>query len=541
MPPFASLGQNIEALEDEGLLRRMSDPVNKDTELMPLVRCQFRGLPEEERTSWLFDNPTDSRGRTFDIPVGVALLGASRDVYRFNLGCSNDAEVVQTWDNALDNQIEPVLVQDSPVKDVILHEDDISGPGEGMDKFPVPISTPGFDPAPFLTSGFIVTKHPDTDVVNMGTYRCQIKAPDTMGVYFAYPQDARDHWEKTSKRGEPLETAIVIGAPAHVSMVSVSTVPSRQSEFAVCGGLAGEPLELVDCETVDVQVPASAEIVIEGELTPETYTEGPFGEFTGYMGEQTNSPNFEISCITHRRDPIYQAFISQMPPSESSTIRKVGNEQNLLKFAQGTDTSNITDIVLHEASGSSAFTVVQLEKARHTEPWQAMRAVMAYKQASKFTIAVDKDINPHDLESVVWAMSFRVQPDKDIEIIRYRSSPLDPVSAPPDADRSESAYPGRTGDSAVLIDATLPWDYPPTSLPKREFMEDALELWEEQDLPSLELTEPWYGESLGAWTEAEEVAAEMATEGKYYEYQIPGTMSEEPEAEVDEPSEPHGM
>lgn len=514
---FDNLAENITALDEAGLLRRVSRPVDKDTEMMPLVRCQFRGLDESQRTAWLFENPTDARGREYDVSVGIALVAPSREVYRFNLGCETDAEIGETWEAALERPIQPTTVSSAPVEDVVLEGSDLRGPGNGVDAFPIPISTPGFDPAPFLTAASVVTRDPETGVVNVGTYRCEFVSSDTFRVFPSPGQDARAHWETARENGDPLESAVVIGVPPDISMVSVSKVPHDTSEFAVAGGLRGEPLEMVECETVDIRVPACAEIVIEGEITPETYEEGPFGEFTGYMGQRTETPNFEVSRILHREDPTYQAFISQMPPSESSMIRKVGYEQNILQHLRNTSLVDVQDVALHESSGSVNFLVIQLDKRNAGEPWQAMYAALGYShQGNKFTVAVGPDVDPNDLESVVWAMSSRVRPDDDVRKATGRRSPLDPSSAPPDVPLDERAFPDPSGDAALLVDATCPWDFPPISLPKREFMERAVDLWDDLDLPELDMVEPWYGVSLGEWSDEEAAAADAAVRGEYY-------------------------
>lgn len=542
MTHYESLGDNLDALDEAGLLRRVEQPINKDTRLMPLVRCQFQGLPEEQRTAWLFENVTDSNDNEYDIPVAVSTLGASRHVYRSNLGCETDTELFEKWKRALDSPIPTKTVEDSPVKDVVIQGDDLA-PGNGIDKLPVPISTPGFDPAPFFTSAFVLTKDPETGNTNLGTYRCHLKSHDRFGIYAGPTQDMSKHWQDAVERGEPLETAVIIGAPAHVGVVSVSKVSHGTNELEVSGGLIDQPLDVVDCETIDMQVPACAEIIIEGELTVETYPEGPFGEFTGYMGDDTQSPNFEVSCITHREQPIYQAFISQMPPSESSTIRKVGYEQNLLRHLRQTNITDVKDVVLHEYSGSFYFVVVQLDKSIHEEPMQAMNAIMGYTPTvGKFTVAVDEDINPHDLQSVLWAMSFRVQPHRDIEFVQQRRGALDPSSAPEKhrGGRKENATDPREipfdtdspGDSAILIDATIPWDdYPPIALPAEEYMREAADMWEDFGFPELELTAPWYGVSLGDWTDAKDKAASAATNGEYFdgafEYLLEGLEDED--------------
>ena len=146
-------------------------------------------------------------------------------------------------------------------------------------------------------------------------------------------KDLRVHWEKCRKTGKPLEAAIVIGPVPAVGYCSAVRFPYEVDELAVSGGIAGEPIDLVKCRTVDLEVPATAEIVIEGLLpTDSMEREGPFGEFTGYMAPEVIGPYFNITCITHRKNPIFNVFISQFPPSESSTMRCVGEEANLYKF-----------------------------------------------------------------------------------------------------------------------------------------------------------------------------------------------------------------
>lgn len=355
----------------------------------------------------------------------------------------------------------------------------------------------------------------------MGTYRCHVKSATSFNVQFGESQDIYRHWRAASDRDEPLEAAVVLGAPPHVSVVSVANMPYDLSELEVSGGLAGEPLEVVECETVDIEVPACGEFVIEGELTPDRHPEGPFGEFAGYMGQNTMMPRFDVSTITHREDPIYHAFISQFPPSESSKIRGIGWEQNILRHIRSTNVEGVKDVALHEDSGSMFVLVIQIDKAHASHPMQAMNAALGYSQMiGKVTIAVDEDVDPHNMDSVTWALATRMQAHRDVEIQRFRMTANEPSASPPNVDKFERMYPGEEGASTIMIDATRPsWDYPPTSLPKREYMDRAVELWEEFDFDELDLVEPWYGYNLGDWTEAQATAAEAAMRGEYFEHE----------------------
>ena len=330
--PFHDFREYLAWLELTGLLNRVSRPINKDTELVPLVRLQFRGLPVEQRKAFLFDHAVDARDRTFDASVAIGTFAASRAVYATAINAPLE-DVAAVWQRAFTAPVDPVLVASGPCKDVVLRDADVDAAG-GIDLFPHPISTPGFDPAPFLTSPYWVTKDPETGTYNVGIYHGRLKGPRRVGLQMDTPsQHIAIHLAKARRLGRRLPVAVVLGAVPAVGLASVQKVPFGVSEYAVAGGLMGEPLELVRCETVDLEVPAHAEIVIEGEIDPgRVEPEGPFGEASGYMGAPTMSPVLEISCITHRRSPVVQAFISEFPPSESTLLRKIGFENVYRQF-----------------------------------------------------------------------------------------------------------------------------------------------------------------------------------------------------------------
>ncbi|MFC1958603.1 UbiD family decarboxylase domain-containing protein [Chloroflexota bacterium] len=247
----------------------------------------------------------------------------------------------------------------------------------GLDEFPIPISTPGFDSAPFFTSPYWVTKDPETNIRNVGTYRVHVKAPLRTGLFPASPaQDIARHWRKWKERSKPMPAAIIIGAAPNIGYVSVSKLPYNVDEFAVAGAIAGEPVELVKCKTVDLEVPTHAEIVFEGEVsTDEVEPEAPFGEFSGYMGQREVMPYFTIKCITHRREPIWQDFLSQFPPSESSMIRGVASENAIYKILrEDLGIKEVTEVALHESTGSSGLMVIQLKRSDPPQAWNALEA-----------------------------------------------------------------------------------------------------------------------------------------------------------------------
>ncbi len=165
---YQDLREYISTLEENDLLYRISEPVNKDTELMPLVRWQFRGLPESERKAFFFERATDSRGRSYESPVAVAVTAISRRMYALGMNCGED-ETAERWVEARNNPLAPEIVSDAPVHEEVHLAEDFGREHGGLDEFPIPISTPGFDPAPFLTAACWVSRDPETGIRNLGT------------------------------------------------------------------------------------------------------------------------------------------------------------------------------------------------------------------------------------------------------------------------------------------------------------------------------------------------------------------------------------
>jgi 3-polyprenyl-4-hydroxybenzoate decarboxylase len=225
-----------------------------------------------------------------------------------------------------------------------------------------------------------------------------------------------------------------------------------------------------------------------------------------------------VTAIAHRRNPVFQAFLSQFPPSESSMIRGVGREGVLLKTLrvdQGMD--NILGVAMHEPTGSWGLTVIQLKEP---QPGQVERiwAAITPRMRSKWMVVVDDDIDPRDADSVNWALAFRWQPARHTQIVPMPEMNLDPsIADPAEEDSRNPLDQGETRSSAMLIDATRKWPYPPTSLPTRPHMEHALAIWQEEGLPELQLKTPWFGVNLGYWPEERVEEARLAVEGRYYE------------------------
>ena len=272
---------------------------------------------------------------------------------------------------------------------------------------------------------------------------------------------------------------MVIGADPSIGFVSVSKLPADLDEFAVAGALRGGPVDLVPCETVPLEVPATAEIVLEGEILPKVReAEGPFGEYTGYMGPPGMQPVFVIKCMTFRNNPIYQAFISQRPPSESSCIRGVGREWPLFKHLKYTLNLPVRDLRLKEAGGSGAYLVVSMKKQFTGQVRQVMSGIWSLRTGfGKITVVVDDDIDIWDDFAVDWAISWRVRPDKDVTIERdVQAVGLDPSQAPYSVPQHD---PVRLVGSRLAIDATKKHEYPAVSLPPKEHLDLVASRWKE--------------------------------------------------------------
>ena len=519
---YRDVREYLTELERRKLLRRVTRKTNKDTEVMPIVRWQFRGLDPEQRTGWLFENLTDSRGRSFDGSMAVAIVGASPQVYAAAMGVDSPDKIGAKWLQAEQNPIKPVTIEakDAPIKENILKGDDLAKKG-GIDALPVPVVNPGTDSSAYFSAPIWISKDPDTGVYNAGTYRVMLKAGNRTGVLMMSGQDERGYWDKYRRLGKPMPAVLILTPPPSLALCSVNKLDI--SEYDAAGALNGAPLELVQAETVDLLIPARAEIAIEGHIRTDLLEmEGPFGEYGGYVGAEDYQMIFEVSAITHRTKPILQAFISEMPPSESSCLRKFGFE-GFLEEELRLKSPNMRKVTVPEMSGSQNMAIISFHNPVAGEVWNALRAAASSRNMPlwKWVIAVDDDIDPEDLESVLWALSWRVQPHKDVQVQRGRNTDLDPSGAPVESSFTDRTFPGGLGGSQILIDATRNWAYPPVALPTKEFMDNAKKIWEEElkdmGLPKLTPRLPWHGYQLGYWPDNWARVSKRAVEGKYLE------------------------
>jgi 4-hydroxy-3-polyprenylbenzoate decarboxylase len=508
------LPTHLEALDRAGLLHRIDEPIDKDTELHPLVRWQFRGgIAERDRKAFLFTHVVDGRGHRYPTPVAVGALAASAEIYRIGMGVASIDDIGPSWARAAAHPIAPVEVTDAPCQAVVRTGAALAAPHAALDGLPIPISTPGFDVAPYLTAANVITRDPDSGVQNMGMYRCCLKTPMTFGIMMlaSTRSGGNTHWKKYRARGEKMPCAIVVGCPPSIAYCGPQKFDESLDELAIAGAIGNEPVEVVRCRTIDLKVPAHAEIVIEGFVeTDFLEPEGPFGESHGYVALEDYNMIFTVTAITHKRSPVLLSVISQVTPSESSVIKRVAYEPQFLGFLRDTlGIRGITRVSMHEPLTNLRRVMVLVFKrgVPTTEIWRALQGTTTLQAScGKYVIAVDEDIDPQNADALLWALSYRANPERDIRIIGPRERGHGPRS-----DRRGST------DSAMLVDATMKQDLPPLALPKREFMEHAKALWEKLGLPRLAPESPWHGYSLGEWADGWDAAAERATRGEWQE------------------------
>src|SRR6202040_507429 len=463
-PPL-DFQEHLARLEAQGLLRRIERAVNKDTELHPLVRWQFQGgLKEDERRAFLFTNVVDSTGPRYDTPVPIGALASSAQIYAVGMGCAVE-DIGDAWLRAIANPIAPVTVTAAPCQEVVIKGDALRAPNGGLKSLPVPISTPGYDAAPYLTATLCITADPETGVRNMGTYRAQLKATDRLGVRMAARIGGAGgylHWQKYRKLKKPMPIAIVVGCAPVVMFTGPQKLPIDLDEMAVAGGLAGAPIRGVKAVSVDLDVPADAEIVVEGLIDPELLEpEGPFGESHGLVALEGYNMSMQVTAITHKKNPVWVSILSEVTPSESSVMKRVAYEPRYLAHLRDTlAIKGVRRVAMHETlSNLRKILFVQFAPGvPRTEIWRALHgAATLQADIGKYVIGVSEDIDPDNLDAVFWSLAYRANPIEDVHIAPYRSAGHGPKSE------------GGGAESTMLIDATQKTADPPISLPKREF------------------------------------------------------------------------
>jgi 4-hydroxy-3-polyprenylbenzoate decarboxylase len=446
------------------------------------------------------------------MPVAIGALAASPRIYAVGMGCAIE-EIESAWTRAIAEPVRPRVVSSPACQEIVVTGEELRGLGRGLARLPVPISTPGFDAAPYLTATLCITRDPDTRIQNMGTYRAALKASDRLAVRMASRIGGAGgylHWRKHRERGEPMPCAIVVGCAPVAMFTGGMKLPVELDEMAVAGALAGAPLPVAPALTVDLEVPADAELVIEGLIDVDLLEpEGPFGESHGHVALEDFNLSMRVTAITRRRSAVLASIVSQVTPSESSVLKKVAMEPLfLVHLRDRLAVKGVRRVVLHEPL-SNLRKVIFVQYAQGTprsEIWRGLHgAATLLADCGKICIAVSEDIDPTNTDAVLWSLAYRSNPAEDIHIARYRSAGHAPKSGP------------RSEDSTMLVDATLRHPAPPLALPAERFMTRARTIWQELGLPALAPRPPWHGYSLGDWSPAWEAYADRAVAGRWEE------------------------
>jgi 4-hydroxy-3-polyprenylbenzoate decarboxylase len=304
--------------------------------------------------------------------------------------------------------------------------------------------------------------------------------------------------------------AIVVGCAPVVMFTGPQKLPIDCDEMAVAGALAGAPIRTIKGVTVDLDVPADAEFVVEGLIDPELLEpEGPFGESHGHVALEGYNMSMQVTAITHKRKPVWLSILSEVTPSESSVMKRVAYEPRYLSHLRDTlAIKGVRRVVMHETlSNLRKIVFVQFAAGvPRTEIWRALHgAATLQADIGKYVIGVSEDIDPDNPDAVFWSLAYRANPIEDVHIAPYRSRGHGPKSE------------GSGEESTMLIDATQKTPDPPISLPKREYMERARAIWQELGLPPITPRQPWHGYSLGDWDAVWDTYAERAVTGRWEE------------------------
>ena len=415
-----------------GEVVRVTEPVSTEYDVMALVLEYER---RHRHPILLFERVTGHQ-----IPI-VANVVASRRALAFALGTS-ERELAAEYAKRIKERIKPVVVGDPS-----FHERVLRGADVDLGRLPIPMYFPG-DAGHYLTAGMLVARDPETGVETEGYHRFQVKGCDRMGVSLHSRRRMFEYQRRAEARGEPLPCAVVLGLHPIVSMGSLAYPPADVGKFEVVGGLLGEPLEIAPCTTLDLHVPAQAEIVIEGEILPGAREpEGPFGEFTGYFSRRSTEHVFVARAIAMRERPWFQSIGSGRAGDHITTLGLIREAE--IRNALGRVIPNVTGVHV-PLSGTSSFTAyVAIKQSRPGEAKHVIPIVLGVDHYLKLVIVVDHDIDVFDESDVMWAVATRMQADRDLVTI---AGSLGAMLDPSADDRGVTAKLG--------IDATQPFGEP---------------------------------------------------------------------------------
>ena len=363
---------------------------------------------------------------------------------------SDDKNLMQKVLHGLDHPIAPVMVSGrAPCQDVVIKAADAD-----IGRFPIPTYSPK-DGGPYITAGIVVSTDPETGVPDIGHYRFLILGKDTFSFSAQPFHRFGKNLTKCQKLGVKPKAALIIGVDPILAYTCQVQVHDQTNDWEIAGGLRGAPVELTRCLTSDIEVPATAEVIIEFDVDlDKTVMEGPLGEYTGYYTPASLKPVATITAITHRENPIFQGLLTGKPVTENHILKQVPFEASFLKTLKQ-QFPTIVDLSVRASAGVSFYVVISMQQRFAGEARQVLLAAMASNIRPKWVIVVDPDIDVQSSSEVEWAMAFRTQPQRDVIIVdQIPAGPSDPSIDDPTRPR-----PLRTA-SSIGVDATKPFGKP---------------------------------------------------------------------------------
>lgn len=446
-----SMRDFIDICEKQGILHRIKAEVDWNLELSHIAK-----LNEEKcGPALLFENVKD-----YATPV-ITSVCTTAERLAVIMGMPKDTslvEIMRQWVKVGSDLIPPkeVAKKDAPCKENIMMGDEVD-----LYKFPVPQWYP-LDGGRFIgTAHFFVTKDPDSGWVNLGTYRAQLLGKDKMGTQFIKGKHADIMLKKYQKMGKPMPAASVIGCDPLLFIMGAARLSAFVSEYDAVGAIRGEAVEVVQCETVDLPVPAHAEIVIEGYVDPEKFMEeGPFGEYTGYYsGVGTDPRNFlDVTCVTHRNNPILWGTTVGRAVTDTHMTMALSYGATLWQQLNDMKIPGIKSVYCPPEGSGRFLAIISMQQMYPGHADQVLTAAISTEMGAyglKTVLVVDDDIDAWDIPRVMYALSFRFQPNRSQVIKRGRSTPLDP-SLPIDS---------RDITGRLLLDCTIPYDWKKKPIP----------------------------------------------------------------------------
>jgi len=432
--PFESLGEYVEALERAGELRRVKAKVSADLEVAEIMR---RLMYKGDQPAVLFENVEGSGmqilGNAFGTmkrlqmaleiedftDIGTRITELTR--MRMPSGMLNKLKMLPKLSEI--GEYGPKYVDGGPVTEVI--ETDRAS----LNLMPVLKSFAG-DAGRFITFGMTVTKHPETEIRNLGVYRIQIIDDKHAIMHWQTHKRGAQHFKMLKEQNKKIEVAIVIGADPATVFSAVAPVPEGMDKYLFSGITRKKGVKLVKCKTVDLEVPANAEIVLEGHVDPDDMRmEGPFGDHTGYYTPPEPFPTFTLTGIMRRKQPIYLTTVVGKPVLEDAYIGKV-IERSFLPLIQMFH-PEIADFSMPGAGWFQGLAIISIKKSYPGQAKKVMMGLWGMGQLAltKMFVVVDSDVNVHDMDDVIWAVTTRADPARDTVIVdNAPTDTLDPAS-----------------------------------------------------------------------------------------------------------------